>query len=139
MTIKTSSLFVGLVFLLSVGCTSTFVRPNLYPNSYLLNKPKAEVEADLKRCNELADTYVKDASQYNQIARDSLAGAAIGSASGALAGTIVGSNVGRSVGAGAAVGAIVPLLQSLFQNHQPSPDRESFVKLCLKDKGYQVL
>ena len=121
------------------GCSTTFVRPNLYPNDHLLKNSKEQVDRDMVQCNDLATTYVKDASKYNKIARESITGAAIGSASGALAGVIVGNSVGRSVGAGAAVGAIIPILQRLFQSNEPSPNRERFVEICLRDKGYQVL
>ena len=121
------------------GCGPAFVQPSVYPNDYLKRVGDAQLERDLTDCNDLASTYVKDRDKYNQLARDTATGAVVGSASGALAGVIIGDNVGRAVGAGAAVGAIIPILQSLFTSDDASPDRETFVETCLRDRGYQVL
>lgn len=139
--IRQSTKYSSIVALIAIasGCSSSLIKPDLYPNKHLLDLSKTEVDRDIVECNDLAETYVNDSARYNKIARETATGAAIGSASGALAGVITGANVGRSVGAGAAVGAIVPLLQRLFSSDQPSPNREKFVELCLGDRGYQVL
>ncbi len=115
------------VTLLIQGCGPTFVRPTIYPNEHLRQVGHEQFERDLTECNGLATTYVTDKDRYDEIARDSLTGAAVGSASGAVAGVVLGESVGRAVGAGAAVGAIVPLLHNIFRADEPSPDRERFV------------
>ena len=122
------------------ACSPTFVRPTIYPNEHLKQVGDAQFERDLNECNDLATTYASDKNRYDDLARQSLGGAAIGSASGAVGGAILGGKIGRSVAAGAAIGAIIPLLHQMFRSDDAaSPNREKFVSYCLQDRGYKVL
>lgn len=127
-----------IITLALTGCSS-HIEPTLYPNDHLLKVGPEQADRDIQECNDLADRYVKNASEFDRLARDSLTAGAIGAGTGALGGVIIGENVGRSVAAGAAVGAIIPLLQHIFESQQPSPTRARFVEYCLSTKGYSII
>jgi hypothetical protein len=123
------------------GCGNKRVEPTIYPNEHSRRGGPDQLERDLDECNALADRYAQDRDTLTDAARQGLTGAVIGSAGGALGGVIMGGNVGRSVGAGAAIGAIIPILQIIINSAispDSSPNRETFVRYCLRDRGYQV-
>jgi hypothetical protein len=119
------------------GCAASS-KPTLYPNNHLNSLSKSEVDADIKYCLDLADSYVKDPSKYQGLATTGITAGAIGAGAGALGGVIVGSNVGRSVGAGAAVAAVVAIANELINEGDHSPSYQSFANHCLTKKGYEV-
>jgi hypothetical protein len=132
-----STLFTCGIITCLTGCSASS-KPILYPNSHLESQSKAQVDADIKYCMDLADSYVKDPSKYQELAKTGLTAGAIGAGAGALGGVIMGSNVGRSVGAGAAVGAVVAVAHDLISKGDHSPNYESFANHCLSKKGYEV-
>ncbi len=137
-----STALLTAVIITTSGCGNRRIEPNIYPNEHSRRGGPAQFERDVDECNGLADQYVRDRDTLTEAAKAGLTGAVVGSAGGALGGVIVGANVGRSVGAGAAIGAIIPILQVIINSatsSDSSPNRETFVSYCMRDRGYQVL
>lgn len=128
---------LSFLILCTVGCSASS-RPILYPNSHLSAQTKSQVDTDVDDCMVLADSYVKDPSKYQELAKTGITAGAIGAGAGALGGVIVGSSVGRATGAGAAVGAVVAIANELIHKGDRSPSYQSFVNHCLTKKGYEV-
>jgi len=132
--LKTALLMVVLWALIS-GCSKS---PVLYPNNHLLDVGKAQADADIRKCMEMAEEYGVKPQQGEKVAKSTAIGAGGGAVGGAVGGAISG-NFGGGVATGAATGAAAGLFYGLLQAAEPSPAYKTFVNKCLSEKGYEPI
>jgi len=127
---KTTSL--SLLFALFLfGCAS---KPVLYPNQSYQKRGEEQASADIKKCMEDADRFMKS-SKGKAILKDAARGSVVGGAIGIISGIFSG-DVAGSLGRGAAFGAAAGGAGSAV-----SPDqlKQAYVNRCLAEKGYEVM
>jgi len=134
---------VCLVFVLGtlslVGCSGTR-RPVLYPNAFYQSVGAAEARADADDCMRLARESGADASRGADVARDTLAGAAIGGAAAAAWGVVRDDvDAGNRALAGAAAGGAAGMVRGALRASEPSGTYKGFVSRCLSERGYDVI
>ena len=128
-----------LVVLLATGLGGGAAkRPVLYPNYHLQMVGPEAAQTDIDRCIELARNYGVSNAKGDEIARDTVSGAAVGGATGAAVGAVVG-DLGQGAGAGAAGGAAGALTRSIIRSDEPDPTYRRFVERCLREKGYEPI
>ena len=124
---------------LGAGCTH-YQSPVFYPNAKLEQVGKAQADADIAGCRQLADDYVSSGSaKAKEIGKDTAVGGVGGAAVGAGGGAVSGGGAGRGAAIGAAVGATAGAVHGTAKSVGPSPIYKNFVDHCLRDKGYQVI
>ena len=115
--------------------------PLLYPNDAFNSRSRAQVDADIRECDQKADHYVKKPTagkQTQDVLLSAFEGAAVGTAAGALGGAIMGGSVGRATGAGAAIGGVIGAYGAVKELTNITPQERGFIKACLEEKGYKV-
>jgi hypothetical protein len=134
-----SGLVLALVTLALVGCAATR-RPVLYPDAYYRSVGEAGARADVDDCMRLARASGADASRGADVARDTLAGAAIGGAAAAAWGAVRNdSDLANRALAGAAAGGAAGLVRGSLRASEPSGTYREFVDRCLRERGYDVV
>jgi outer membrane lipoprotein SlyB len=119
------------------GCAHS-QSPVLYPNAKLQAVGKAQADADVAACRQMASDYVS-----NPMAKDAAKGGAIGgvggAAVGAVAGAVTGHGAGRGAMIGAATGATAGAVHGAAKDVGPTPVYKGFVNRCLRERGYEVV
>lgn len=124
---------------LGSGCAHS-QSPVLYPNAKLQEVGRAQADADIAACRQLASEYVSSgAATAKEVGKDTAAGGVGGAAVGAVAGAVSGGGAGRGAAIGAATGATAGAVHGTMKSAGPSPVYKGFVDRCLHDKGYQVI
>lgn len=116
--------------------------PLLYPNNAFQARSRAQVDADIRECDQKADYYVQKPSagkQTQDVLLSAFESAVVGSAAGALGGTIMGKSVGKATGAGAAIGGVIGAYGAIKELSNVSPQERGFIQACLEEKGYKVM
>lgn len=126
---------VGIGLLLIAGCAHQ--QPRLYPDPVVQRRGPAQVDRDIKACENMAKVNGIDYSKGG-VGRRTVEGGVVGGAGGAAVGAIYG-NAGRGAATGAAYGATTGLFRGLFAREQPHPTYVRFVNRCLRDKGYDPI
>jgi len=135
--------FLSLAFVLSIlllaGCSGTR-RPVLYPEAHYLSVGDAAARADVDDCMRLAEEFGAPVVGGKEIARDTLAGAAIGGAAAAAWEAVRNDHdVGNRAAAGAAAGGAAGLVRGSLRAGTPSATFKGFVNRCLSERGYDVI
>ena len=128
-----------LSLLLLAACSGTR-RPVLFPDAHYLSVGDAAARADVDDCMRLADEFGAPVAGGEEIARDTLAGAAIGGAAAAAWGAVRNDHdVGNRAAAGAAAGGAAGLVRGSLRAGTPSGTYKNFVNRCLGERGYDVI
>ena len=124
--------------LTAAGCAG-MEKPVLYPNAHLQQVGKAQADADIEQCRQLASEYVPS-SAGKDVATSTGVGGVGGAAAGAVGGAVSGSGAGYGAAVGAATGATVGLVYGAAKHATaPSPAYKSYVDVCLRERGYEVI
>jgi len=133
------ALWMTLSILCVNGCSGT-LRPVLYPNTHYQAVGESVARTDVDDCMHMAEEYGARVSGGKDIARDTLAGAAIGGAAAAAWGAVRNDgDVGNRAVAGAAAGGAAGLVKGALRAGTPSETSKNFVNRCLIERGYDVV
>ena len=113
-------------------------RPVFYPNATLQQRGEAVAERDIDACMESANARGIENEQAGRVANNTAGRGAAGGAAGAAGGAIAG-HAGRGAAIGAATAATWGLIRGLFRSSAPDPLFQSFVNVCLQNRGYQLI
>ena len=130
------TLVIAITVILVAGCAAK--RPVLYPNATLQQRGDAVAQRDIDACMEFARAHGVENEQAGRIAGNTAKRGIAGGAAGAVGGAIAG-HAGRGAAIGAATAATWGLMQGIFGSGEPDPLFRSFVNVCLKDRGYQLI
>lgn len=133
---------LGTVLLLAAcapGAAGT-AKPVLYPNETLNRVGRAQADADIAACAQLARSAgTSEGSQAGELGRRAAIGTGVGAATGAIIGAVTGS-FGKGAAIGAATGAAGGITSGAFDNDAGvNQTYRNFVTRCLGEKGYEVV
>jgi hypothetical protein len=131
-------MIVAIAALALTGGCARLERPVLYPNAHLQQVGKAQADADVESCRQLASEYVPSTAG-KEIAKSTAIGGVGGTAVGAVAGAVTGHGAGMGAAVGAATGGTAGAVHGAATQSGPRPIYKNYVNRCLLEKGYEVI
>jgi hypothetical protein len=115
-------------------------RPVLYPNATFNQVGRAQADADIAACEQMARAAgTSEGSQAGELGRRAAIGTGVGAATGAIIGAVTG-NFGKGAAIGAATGAAGGITSGAFDSDAGvNQTYRNFVTRCLAEKGYEVV
>lgn len=115
-------------------------RPVLYPNATFNQVGRAQADADIAACEQMARAAgTSEGSQAGELGRRAAIGSGVGAATGAIIGAITG-DLGKGAAIGAATGAAGGISSGAFDSDAGVNETyRAFVTRCLSERGYEVM